>query len=60
SMKELEIARNWNILHNFQHFDNSKMLARKRTRWIPPTMSIVKLNFDGAMRDDMELVGGVL
>ena len=59
-MKEVEISRNWNILHNFQNFDNLKMLARKRTRWIPTTTSAVKLNFDGAGRDDMVTVVGVL
>lgn len=60
SLKEMEIAINWNILPNFQNFDNSKLLARKRIRWIPPTMSTVKLNFDGAMRDGMAVACGVL
>ena len=59
-MKEEEIARNWNILHNIQNFDNSKILARKISYQIPHTMSTINLHFDGAVRGGLAIVGGVL
>lgn len=50
SRKEKDIVGRWNILLDFHKFDNLKRVARKNTRWIPPTGSTVKLNFNAVAR----------
>ena len=36
------------------------MLKRQQTRWKPPTLTQLKLNFDGATKGGIGVVGGVL
>ena len=60
SRKEGQITKKWGIQGDFYHFDNSKVLKRQKTRWKPPTLTQLKLNFDGATKGGMGVVGGVL
>lgn len=58
--KEYQIAERWGIHENFNHFDNSKKIKRQQTRWKPPTITQLKLNFDVVAREGIGAVGGVL
>ena len=60
SREEGLIAEKWSCHEDFYLFDNSKMLRRQKMRWKPPTLTQFKLNFDGAARGGIGVVGGVL
>ena len=48
------------IHKNFKDFDNSKTIKRQQTKWKPPTITQLKLNFDGATKAGVGAMGGVL
>ncbi len=58
--KETQIVERWGIQEGFNHFDNSKVLKRQKTKWEPPTSTQLKLNFDGAAKGGIGAAGGVL
>ena len=55
-----KIAERWGIRQNFKHFDNSKIIKRQQTKQKPATSTWLKLNFDGAVREGIKAMSGVL
>ena len=57
--KEYQIAERWGIQKNFKDFDNSKTIKRQQTKWKPPTITKLKLNFNGAAKVGVGVAGGM-
>lgn len=53
-------VRKWNFPDNFLQYDNSKRLERFNTRWLTPSPSWFKLNFDCIAHSGVVTEGGII
>ncbi|XP_057869009.2 uncharacterized protein LOC131076016 [Cryptomeria japonica] len=54
------IVEHWKLPSEFKLFNNTSKINRKRTKWLSPSPSWHKLNFDGSAQNIWQAGGGVI
>lgn len=57
---DMKWASTWNVESIMAQFDNSKVLARNKTTWLPPHPSWFKLKLDNSAMMGSTTIGGIL
>ncbi|XP_057856647.2 uncharacterized protein LOC131065999 [Cryptomeria japonica] len=55
-----KIAKLWKLPPEFEVFNNSTKINRKKTKWLAPNPHWYKLNFDGSTQNACQAGGGVI
>ncbi|XP_057871388.2 uncharacterized protein LOC131077831 [Cryptomeria japonica] len=55
-----KIVERWKLPPEFEVFNNSTKINRKKTKWLAPNRHWYKLNFDGSAQNACQAGGGVI